>query len=144
MDDDDDEKIGYGKPPKRTRFKPGQSGNPNGRSKGTKNLKSDLSEELRENVVVREGDVSRKLSKQRALLKSVVNRAIKGDPRAISIALSTILRLLDTGEGSSDVEETLTQDELEILKAHDDRVRRDHLNQANGTKAKRKIKKDKS
>jgi hypothetical protein len=28
--------VGYGKPPKHSRFKKGKSGNPQGRSKGTK------------------------------------------------------------------------------------------------------------
>jgi hypothetical protein len=30
--------VGYGKPPPHTRFQKGQSGNPKGRSKGTKNF----------------------------------------------------------------------------------------------------------
>ena len=38
--------VGYRKPPKATQFKQGQSGNPHGRPKGTKNLKTDLIEEL--------------------------------------------------------------------------------------------------
>ncbi len=116
--------VGYKKPPKRTRFKPGQSGNPRGRPKDTKNLKTDLMEELREEIVVREGDRPQKVSKQRALLKSVVNRAIKGDPRATAIALSTMLRLLDTGEGAPDVEDGLFDDELAILRAFEARARR--------------------
>ena len=97
---------------------------PRGRRKGTKNLKTDLVEELREKIVIREGDRSQKVSKQRALLKSVLNRAIKGDARAIAIALSTMMRLLDTGEGAPDVEEALRDDELEILKAFAARARR--------------------
>jgi hypothetical protein len=40
--------VGHAKPPKHTRFQPGQSGNPRGRPKGTKNLKTDLIEELGE------------------------------------------------------------------------------------------------
>ncbi len=116
--------VGYGKPPKHTRFQPGQSGNPRGRPKGTKNLKTDLMEELREKIVVREGDRSQKVSKQRALLKSVVNRAIQGDARATAISLSTMMRLLDTGEGAPDVEHSLFDDELEILRAFEARARR--------------------
>ena len=116
--------VGYGKPPKHSRFKPGQSGNPRGRPKGTKNLKTDLMEELGEKIVIREGDRSQKISKQRALLKSVVNRAIKGDVRAVSIALSTMMRLLDTGEGVPGFEEALRDDDLEILRAFEGRARR--------------------
>ena len=115
--------VGYGKPPKHTQFKPGQSGNPRGRPKGTKNLKTDLMEELREKIVIREGDRPRKLSKQRAMMKSVVNRAIKGDARSTSIALSTMMRLLDTGEGTPEFIEALHDDELEILRAFEDRLR---------------------
>ena len=116
--------VGYGKPPKHARFQPGRSGNPRGRPKGTKNLKTDLMEELGEKIVIREGDRSQKVSKQRALLKSVVNRAIKGDARAIGIALSTMMRLLDTGEGAPVAEEALLDDELEILTAFAARARR--------------------
>ena len=31
--------VGYGKPPKHTRFKPGQSGNSKGRPKGVRNFR---------------------------------------------------------------------------------------------------------
>ena len=36
--DVDAEKVGYGRPPLTTRFKPGESGNPRGRPKGSKSL----------------------------------------------------------------------------------------------------------
>ncbi len=115
--------VGYGKPPRHTRFQPGQSGNPRGRPKGTKNLKTDLMEELSEKIVIREGDRSQKISKQRALVKSVLNRGIKGDARATSIALSAMMRLLDTGEGAPEFEEVLREEELEILHGFEGRVR---------------------
>ena len=51
----DEYEVGYSKPPKHSRFKPGQSGNPKGRAKGTPNLKTDLSQELAERIRVREG-----------------------------------------------------------------------------------------
>ena len=42
----DEQPVGYGNPPKESRFKKGQSGNQRGRPKGSKNLKTDLAEEL--------------------------------------------------------------------------------------------------
>jgi hypothetical protein len=38
--------IGYGKPPKNTRFKPGVSGSRHGRPKGSKNTETLLKQEL--------------------------------------------------------------------------------------------------
>jgi hypothetical protein len=69
--------VGYRKPPKATRFKPGQSGNPKGRPKGSPNLASDLSAELGEEITVREGGQARHISKQRALIKSLMAKALK-------------------------------------------------------------------
>ena len=70
--------VGYGKPPKHTRFKKGQSGNPKGRPEDTKNLKTDLREEMNEKITIREGADERPVSKQRALVKRLTAKAIKG------------------------------------------------------------------
>jgi hypothetical protein len=59
--------VGYGRPPKHTRFKPGQSGNPRGRKKGVQNFKTDLAEELHETLIITEGGQRRRVSKQRAM-----------------------------------------------------------------------------
>jgi len=116
--------VGYRKPPKGTRFQPGQSGNPRGRPKGTKNLKTDLMEELAEKIVIREGDQSRRISKQRAVVKTLVTRTLKGDVRAASLLMSMMMRLADTGEGAQDVEDGLLDDEIAILKDFENRARR--------------------
>ncbi len=125
-----DYEVGYGKPPEHTRFQPGRSGNPRGRPKGTKNLKTDLIEELGEKILIREGDQSRRISKQRAVVKAVVTRTLKGDARAAGLLLSMMMRLLDTGEGAPEAAEPLHDDEREILQAFEERLRRD---QAAGT-----------
>ena len=117
--------IGYGKPPKRTRFKPGQSGNPRGRPKGTKNLKTDLAEELGEKIVIREGDETRRVSKQRAVVKTIVAKTLKGDVRSGSLLTAMMMRLLDTGEGAPESTDALLDDEHEILAAFVDRLHRD-------------------
>lgn len=116
--------VGYGRPPEHTRFKSGQSGNPRGRPKGTKNLKTDLSEELEEKVEIREGTRSHKVSKQRALIKSQTNKAIKGDTRAAAFLGSMMMRLLDTGEDGPEIEDDFSSDELDILEVVRERALR--------------------
>ena len=120
-----DHEVGFGKPPKHTRFQPGQSGNPRGRPKGTKNLKTDLMEELGEKILIREGDHARPVSKQRAVVKTLVNRTLQGDARATNSLLPMMMRLLDTGEGSEpEGPEALHSDELKILEAYKERLTR--------------------
>lgn len=78
----DDYEVGYGKPPVATRFKPGQSGNPNGRKKKPKvdnSLKPVLREALSQLITV--GD--KKLTPQQILVMTLLNQAMKGDLRAI-------------------------------------------------------------
>jgi hypothetical protein len=87
-----DDRVGYKRPPKQTRFKPGQSGNPKGRPKYSRNLKTEFLEELSELILVREGDRTRKISKQRAFVKALVNGAIKGDMRAATALVSLCTR----------------------------------------------------
>ena len=83
----DDYDVGYGKPPKHTRFQPGQSGNPKGRPKGAKNFQTALKEELQEKITVREGGQKKTITKQTAIAKGLVAKAIKGNVRAF-IAIS--------------------------------------------------------
>jgi len=117
--------VGYGKPPQRTQFKRGKSGNPRGRPKGTKNLKTDLQEELAEKILVQEGDQARRMSKQRAVVKALVNRTLKGDTRAANSLLSTMMKLIDTGTAAEPEEpEELHADDLEILEAYRQRILR--------------------
>jgi hypothetical protein len=86
--------VGRGKPPKHTQFKPGQSGNPNGRPPGARNLLTDVLEELRVNVAITENGRALKLPKQRVIAKSWVAKAAKGDTKAISLLLATIAKAL--------------------------------------------------
>src|SRR5262245_38702610 len=78
----DDYSIGYKKPPRHSQFRRGQSGNPSGRPRGARNLATDLAEELAERIFVRDGERRLKISKQRMVLKSVLQKAMKGDVRA--------------------------------------------------------------
>jgi Family of unknown function (DUF5681) len=79
--------IGFGKPPRSTQFRPGQSGNPAGRPPGAKNFATALEEALRERVVVIENGRRRRISKRDAIAKHLVNKAVGGDLKAIPLLL---------------------------------------------------------
>jgi hypothetical protein len=116
----DDYQVGYGKPPDQTRFKKGESGNPKGRPKGAKNLKTDLMEEMNEKVVIREGERSRKIPKQRAVVKTLVARTLKGDTRAANTLMNVIFRVVDPAYEATPAGPSLNAEEravLETLKA---------------------------
>ena len=85
-----DYEVGYGKPPRDTRFPKGQSGNPRGRPSGAKNLKTLLSEALNEPVIVTENGGRRKVSKRQAIITQLVNRSATADFRAIKILLDIV------------------------------------------------------
>jgi hypothetical protein len=109
-------KIGYKNPPLHTRFKKGESGNPAGRPKYAKNLKTDLLEELRETLVVREGSRPRRVSKQRALIKSLIAKGIKGDSAAAARLLELCIRVFGVDdENSAEPVQALSKDEREVL-----------------------------
>jgi hypothetical protein len=114
MSEHEDDKVGYRKPPTRTRFQPGQSGNPNGRPKGSVNLKTDLRSELSEQIRIREGERSLKVSKQRAMLKALVAKALKGDARAANVVLTLVGKLFEP-EAVAEQTPALTSDDEAIL-----------------------------
>ncbi len=117
----DDDSVGYKKPPKHTQFKPGQSGNPKGRPKGTKNLATDLSEELSEKIVVTEGGKQLEISKQRAMIKSLLAKALRGDTRAATVLLKL---LIDAEQASTrnEIAEELSDEDQAILARFAERV----------------------
>ena len=82
--------VGYGKPPRRTQFKPGQSGNPKGRPQGQRNLSTMLKEALNEKVTLREGDRTRKVPKALAIFLRILNNALQGEPKAVVAYLQFI------------------------------------------------------
>src|SRR5712671_1668086 len=86
-----DYEVGYGKPPRDTRFPKGQSGNPRGRPPGAKNLKTLLSEALNEPVIVTDQNGGRrKVTKRQAIVTQLVNRSATADFRAIKILLDIV------------------------------------------------------
>jgi hypothetical protein len=96
-----DYEVGYGKPPRDTRFKKGQSGNPRGRPPRAKNLKTLLSEALNEPVIVTENGGHRKITKREAIITQLVNRSATADLRAIKILLNMLRDIESQSEPAS-------------------------------------------
>ena len=80
--------VGFGKPPRSMRFKPGQSGNPNGRPRGAKNFAVAIEQELVTRVTVTENGRRRRISKREVIAKHLVNKAASGDLKAIPLLLN--------------------------------------------------------
>ena len=86
-----DYRVGYGRPPVHTRFKPGQSGNPSGRLSGKKSIMRLLLEALEERaVVVTEDGKRHKVAKRRLGIARLADKFAEGDPNATRIVLDLL------------------------------------------------------
>src|SRR3712207_1749502 len=92
---EDDYQVGYGRPPKHTRFKKGQSGNAKGRPKKSKNMETLLLRELDRTISVKESGRDRKLTKREALVVRWVNGAMAGDVRLAQFVMKLASDLPD-------------------------------------------------
>ncbi len=97
------EPTGYCQPPKHSQFKPGQSGNPAGRPKGCRNLKTELLEELNELIVITENQEKKRVTKRRAIIKSVVAKAASGDVRILAMIFDKLFAVDANPDPASDV-----------------------------------------
>ncbi len=80
--------VGYGKPPKSTQFKPGQSGRPQGRPKGSRNFNTLVDKAMRKKIRVTENGKDRKVQKAEAWVEGVVNEAVTGNLKATTVILN--------------------------------------------------------
>lgn len=110
----ENEKVGYKRPPQAHQFKPGKSGNPLGRPKGTRNLGTDLTDILGRSVSIRENGKERRISRQEALLLSLYNKALHGDVRAAT-AIVNMLSKLAPSRAEPPQADFLSQDDERIL-----------------------------
>ena len=83
--------VGYGKPPKATRFRKGRSGNPKGRQSGDENLLSVFKRMATKRIKIREGDKSRTITMADAIILQNYKAALQKD----QIAMSNIIRLAE-------------------------------------------------
>lgn len=97
--------VGYKHPPKEHQFKPGQSGNPNGRIPN----KKVVSEWIRQILAETPENQVENMTRGELLARAILFRAMQGDMRAAEIAL-------DRGEGkvTLSIEAAITETILTI------------------------------
>jgi hypothetical protein len=106
--------VGFGRPPKSTRFAKGKSGNPNGRPKGSKNLATLFREIGEEQVTVTENGRTRNIKKSHAVIVQLTNKAVSGERWAIQTYLQTD-RTFSLSETAEEIPRELTQRNKEVV-----------------------------
>jgi len=114
-------KVGYGKPPRHTRFARGQSGNPRGRKKGVRNLASDVKRTLEVPVKLTEKGKRKRVSTQEAVLMRLRDQALKGDPRSLDRLLALAGAFNNSSESDASGADLAGEDQA-ILEAYAEEI----------------------
>lgn len=108
--------IGYGHPPKSTRFKPGQSGNTKGRPKGSTNIENLLNKALDAKVTIETPNGTKRITKREAIMLKWVNQALSGDPKSIQALLPWIAKADEHKNKLAQMLEDVSEEDKKILK----------------------------
>ena len=85
-----DEIVGPGRPPRKHQFKKGQSGNPSGRPKGSRNFKAILEAEMNRRVTIQDGGRERRVTLKEVMGRQLANAAAKGSIKHAQVIMSII------------------------------------------------------
>ena len=89
-EDNENYEVGKGKPPKKHQFKPGQSGNPKGRPKGSKNVHHVLTKILGEKITITDAGKKMVVDKLEGAIRVMVNKSFEGAPASLKLLLEVL------------------------------------------------------
>ena len=115
---DNEDDVGYGRPPRAHQFKPGHSGNPKGRPRGSKNEATMLFDLLYRKIPIREGGRTRKITVLEAILLRFTEDSLKGNTKSAAFLLNRA-SLLAPGQPATNA---LPDEDREILEAFAQRL----------------------
>src|SRR5882672_6782592 len=105
--------VGYRKPPKHKQFKLGQSGNPRGRPKGSKNESTMLHGILHRKIKIQDAGRSRQVTILEAMLTRFAQDSLKGNIKSAAFLLNRYGTLV-----SGEIEQSgLNSDDQMVLEA---------------------------
>ena len=107
--------VGYGKPPRDSRFKAGQSGNPKGRKKGAKTIRGVMKAAINEKISVSIGGKTKRMTKLEAIVQKTIASSLSGDAASTRLFFQM---LLITGL-QHEVEDALSADHMDVLGQQD-------------------------
>jgi len=93
-------KVGYGRPPTASQWKPGQSGNPTGKRKAKKGFAADIAEAYALTISATLGGKPIQLTAKEAIVKALVDKAENGNKPALKM----LLDLRDHAGAMGDIE----------------------------------------
>ena len=115
----DEQKCGFCVPPKEYQYQKGQSGNPRGRPRGTRNRNTIVREQMNRKITLTSPDGnSRRISTKEGIIMKQINKALQGNTNSAK----WMIELSDAADAEynemSMARETLNYDDTQILKLY--------------------------
>jgi hypothetical protein len=117
--------VGYGTPPHRHRFQPGQSGNPKGRPKGAKNESTLLREIFARKIDNRSGGRVRKITVLEGILLRITDDSLKGNTKSAAFLLNRYAAMVSGELQPTDI----SDDDRQVLEAFAKRLEDRRVNE---------------
>jgi hypothetical protein len=127
INDDDNDHVGYAMPPRHSRFKPGQSGNPKGKKKGTRSFSTEVRDTLGMPVVLTDSDRPRKVTTSAAALMRLREKALKGDGRSLDRVIESSRQY---GDETAVASQQISDEDAAILADYEARILEKHADGA--------------